>query len=172
MKKIPLEQICQLLNLVAKAVDENNKTLQPIHKTDADDENWISIDADDVKNAHAKVTETAASPRLDGTELRKVIAAMVQSRARKEMMAQPKPLCKTEPIHKTDASAENFVNAPEVKNAHEDKNVVAGGILPLDNGNIENCSEKVVSAQEPTEPVSQPDGANKSLVAKLKQLLS
>lgn len=61
----------------AKPVDEKNKTLQPIHKTDADDENWISIDADDVKNAHAKVTETAASPRLDGTELRKVIAAIV-----------------------------------------------------------------------------------------------
>lgn len=87
-------------------------------------------------------------------------------------MEQPKSMCKTEPIHKTDASAENFVNAPEVKNA-EDKNVVAGGNLPLDNGKIENSSEKVVSAQEPTEPVSpQPDGANKSLVAKLKQLLS
>ncbi|KAF8096335.1 hypothetical protein N665_0312s0022 [Sinapis alba] len=144
--------------------DEINKTLQPINKTDADDENWVSINADDVKNAHAKVTETAPPPRLDGTQLRLAIAAILQ-RARKDM-AQPKPTCKTEPIHKTDASA------AEVKKA-EDKNVVAGGDLPLDNVKIEDSSEKVVNAQEPTEPVApQLDGANKSLVAKLKQFLS
>ncbi|VVA94578.1 unnamed protein product [Arabis nemorensis] len=68
-------------------------------------------------------------------------------------MAKPAGgLNKTEPIHKTDVNAvEKTVNAAEAKN------VVAG---PLDNGNIKQSDEKVVTAENPKEPVV--DGAKRS----------